>query len=312
MKTLFPKKKLFEIDEINKSAGDEDFVARCEKSYQHNIDEVADRIISDNRTIAMVSGPSASGKTTSAQKIAKSITDRGGYAVVVSLDDFFKNIADYPETKDGKKDFESVYAVDIDRVNCCLAQLIENGVSDLPTFDFIKQQRASEINHIEIDEGEVVIIEGIHALNPLMSQSIPQDRIIKIYAGLREEYCENGRRTLATRDIRITRRLIRDYLFRGHSVRNTLELWGRLVDGEEKWIKPFKDDADVLLDTSLTYEPCVFAPIMKKLTEDETQGGDFRETLLEIAGRFDPFLPIIEQKVPANSLLREFLGGLTL
>ncbi|MEG1305589.1 MAG: zeta toxin family protein, partial [Oscillospiraceae bacterium] len=167
MKTLFPKKKLFEIDEINKSAGDEDFVARCEKSYQHNIDEVADRIISDNRTIAMVSGPSASGKTTSAQKIAKSITDRGGYAVVVSLDDFFKNIADYPETKDGKKDFESVYAVDIDRVNCCLAQLIENGVSDLPTFDFIKQQRASEINHIEIDEGEVVIIEGIHALNPL-------------------------------------------------------------------------------------------------------------------------------------------------
>ena len=313
MKINFGRKKLYEIDEINFDlAKGKEFIDRCEHEYTLRVKAVADEIEARDCAIVMQSGPSASGKTTSALRIAREMKKRGKSAVVVSLDNFFKNITDYPKTDEGVPDMEHVDALDIDTINGCLKQLVDTGSSNMPTYDFVTQRRVRDAMHVEIDDGDIVIIEGIHALNPLLSQSIPDKEVFKLYTGLRAEYSRDGKRVIATRDLRITRRLVRDYHFRGHSVRNTLELWKRLMDGENKWIKPFKSDADMLLDTSFAYEPGLFGPILEELISDPEQGGEFRDILITLAELFEPFIYINEDMIPADAMLREFVGGLCL
>lgn len=314
MKALFKPKKLLEISQVNaKLASPQTYVAQCEETYAGRVAEATGEIFARHCRIVMLSGPSASGKTTSALKIAAGLTRRGRCATVVSLDNFFRNIGEYPRTPQGGPDFEHLEALDVDRINHCLKELIETGSCDMPTYDFLNQRRADEILRIEAGEDEIVIIEGIHALNPLLTQSIRDDsRMLRIYVGLRAEYSEDGRRVLATRDLRIVRRIVRDHYFRGHSVRNTLELWGRLQQGEERWIKPFRSTADLLLDTSFEYEPALFAPLLAELCADPEEGGEFRSILLDLAKRFGWFSGLELALVPPDSMLREFAGGLEL
>jgi uridine kinase len=313
MKIVFEPKRLIEIDEANAGIGlGEGYIAQCEAGYEERVAAVAGEIAARGCAIVMLSGPSASGKTTSANKLALELRQRGGAATVVSLDNFFRNVENYPKTKEGVPDFEHLMALDVDMVNACLKELSETGRCEIPTYDFISQRRAGRTELIETGGGATVIIEGIHALNPLLSQSISDADIFRLYVGLRMEYGERGRRVIATRDLRIARRLVRDYYFRGHSVRNTLELWNRLRDGEERWIKPFKSDADMLLDTSFPYEPGLFAPILSGLCADPEQGGEFRDTLFELSARFEAFSAVDAASVPPGSMLREFIGGLRL
>lgn len=313
MKVLFEPKRLIEIDSVNASIVTRSrYIDVCEQQYNKKISAVADQILDSACPIVMLSGPSASGKTTSSYKLARQLERCGRKTAVISMDNFFRNIEEYPTTSDGKPDFEHLQAVDVERINVCLKELIEDGKSDMPTYDFLTQHRCGDTLHIEVANGEIVIIEGIHALNPVVSQSVSGSDVFKIYAGLRAEYSEGGKRVVTTRDLRITRRLVRDYYFRGHSLRNTLELWNRLMDGEEKWIKPFKPDADILLDTSFEYEPGLFAPILTELCNNPAQGGDFRDVLLRVAACFKRFQPIETVNIPKDSMLREFVGGLEL
>ena len=313
MKVLFERKKLIELSEVNEqAASDKEYIARCEEQYHIRVGETVDCFEDSGCSIIMVSGPSASGKTTSSYKIAKELESRGRSTTVISLDNFFRKLEDYPKTEEGIPDFEHVQALDVERVNRCLKELIENGKSDIPVFDFLTQRRCTETQTLETGHGEAVIIEGIHALNPILSESISSADIFRLYVGLRLEYSENGERVLKTRNLRIMRRLVRDYYFRGHSVRNTLELWKRLRDGEELWIKPFKKDADMLLDSSFEYEPGVFVPILKELLDDPEQGGEFRHMLQRLWEQFVKFDPIELSRIPAGSMLREFVGGLEL
>ncbi len=313
MKQEFEPKKLLEVSEINRGIlTGSSFVKECETIYQARVDAVADAIVSSGSAVVMLAGPSASGKTTSAHKVALSLRRHGKNAEVVSLDNFFRNITEYPKTAEGMPDMEHLLALDVDRVNRCLKELIATGASEMPIYDFLTQRRSDTTLHIEAGRDDIVIIEGIHALNPALSASIAQDAVFRMYVGLRTEYCVDGRRVVSTRDLRITRRLVRDYLFRGHSVRNTLELWNRLRSGEEQWIKPFKEIADTLLDTSHPYEPGVFLPILQELCSDSAQGGEFRDVLDTLLGQFSLFDPVVSAIVPSNSMLREFIGGLEL
>ncbi len=311
MKEYFRAKTEYQTSEINERVAD-GFVKSCEDEYASRVRSLVDTIIERKSRIVMISGPSASGKTTSSYRIAGEFSNRGHRAVVISLDDFFKNIDNYPQTEDGKPDMENVGALDLDHIRKCLEQLVQDGRSILPTFDFVNQCRSPKTQLVELSEGDIAIIEGIHALNPLLSETIPQNSVFKIYVGLRAEYYEGDKRILATRDLRITRRLVRDFKFRGHSVRNTLEMWERIMEGEEQWIKPFKKDADKLLDSSFAYEPCVFRRVLESLSTDQEQGGEFRPLLLSLVRKFSYFEPIDENTVPKNSVLREFFGGLEL
>ncbi len=307
MSAIWIPKRLVEISLINAAAKNPAaFVCQCEIEYENRITAAAQQSIESKSKVIMLTGPSASGKTTTALKLAKAMQDSGTHAVVVSLDDFYKDLDEYPRLPDGSKDYENVHALDISEIHFCLGELIQNGKADLPMFDFPTESRKSERQSIELNGG-VVIVEGIHALNPLLTDTLPQGSVHRIYAGLREEYSHGGQRSLPTRDIRLARRMVRDSKFRGHTPEKTIRMWPMVCDGEDMYIKSFKRYADLLLDTSFSYEICALASFvaeMKIQTEDEQA----QEILSSLINRFKRCTPLSEGYIPPNSMLREFVG----
>ena len=249
MAAIWIPKRLVEVSLVNTAAASaQRFVSHCEIEYESRIFAAAGEILESGCRIVMLTGPSASGKTTTAHKIADALTVRGCPSKVVSLDNFYKNLDEYPRLPDGTKDYENVTALDLDEIHRCLGELVSKGSTDLPIFDFPTESRLPEREHLEL-EGGVCIVEGIHALNPILTEALPRNSVYKIYAGLREEYCSKGQRVLPTRDIRLARRMVRDHKFRGHSPEKTIGMWGRVCDGEDRYIKVFKPEADLLVDT---------------------------------------------------------------
>lgn len=301
-------KRLVDISLINVAAKTgRTFVDTCEAEYAERIAQAADAVLESGRHVVMLTGPSSSGKTTTAHKLAGQIRTVGRVAEVISLDDFFLDLEKYPRLPDGSKDYENVTALDIEKVNDCLREVIDTGSTMLPQFDFLTERRKAEKLPVCIGDG-VLIVEGIHAHNPLLTRQLPQDKVYKVYAGLREEYAYKGQRVLPTRDVRLARRLIRDYKYRGHSAQKTLGMWSAVCEGEEKYIKIFKPQADYLLDTSFSYEIECLGPEILALAQefcDETSG---MEKLKELARWFGLCQSLPENWIPKDSMLREFLG----
>lgn len=311
MKYEFAPKTQIEISELDEQIKrDPTMVAKNEAEYEARVEEVADLILQGESRFVMVSGPSASGKTTSSHKLAQALRRRGTEAMVISLDDFFKNFSDYPLDADGKPDMEHFETLDADCVNETLQSLLNTGRAEMPIFDFERQCRKQEKRSLTLAPHDHLIIEGIHALNPALGEHLPEEAMYRLYVGLRTEYYANGTRVLSTRDLRITRRMVRDNLFRGRSAEMTLDSWRSISKGEEKWIKPFKPIADMLLDTSFPYEPCAMLPIMRALRKEQTE--PVRADLLRLCGLYELFEPIGLETIPECSMLREFFGGLQL
>ena len=308
MAAIWIPKRLVEIGLVNTAAENAaSFISHCEIEYESRVEAAAREVLLQKRSIVMLTGPSASGKTTTAHKLADCIQRLGHYSCVISLDNFFKNLEDYPRLPDGSKDYENVDAVDVPLINRCLAELLEKGRTRIPDFDFLTEHRMAEWSDLELGGG-VVVVEGIHALNPALSASLPRSKVYKIYAGLREEYSHKGQRVLPTRDIRLARRMVRDYKFRGHSPEKTLSMWDNVCTGEEQYIKVFKPEADLLLDTSFSYEICCLAPLVTPLTREIPEHSPYAERLYELAGAFSLCSPIDDNLVPKTSMLQEFLG----
>ena len=308
MPAIWIPKRLVETSLINTAAESaKSFVSHCEIEYESRVYAAAGEVLASGCHVVMLTGPSASGKTTSAHKLAAALERRGYPAQVVSLDNFYLNLNDYPRLPDGSKDYENITALDIPAIHTVLSQLLTRGEAELPVFDFTTENRKPETEHINLNGG-VCVVEGIHALNPILTETLPRDKVYKIYAGLREEYSHKGQRVLPTRDIRLARRMVRDYKYRGHSLEKTLGMWSSVCAGEDRFIKPFKVEADLLLDTSFSYEPCLLAgqiaPLAGKLPDDSP----LAEMLNSLAGRFALCDPLSLDLVPADSMLREFLG----
>ncbi len=308
MPAIWIPKRLVEIGLINTAAENpSSFVCHCEIEYESRVIAAAAESKSSACKIVMLTGPSASGKTTTALKLADALKRGGTHAVVINLDNFYKDLEQYPRLPDGSKDYENVHALDIEEIHRCLLALIEKGEADMPVFDFSAEKRSGQRQRIALENG-VAVVEGIHALNPLLTDILPAGSVYKIYAGLREEYSYSGQRSIATRDIRLARRIVRDAQFRGHSLEKTISMWPLVCEGEDQFIKAYKPYADLLLDTSLSYEICVFSPFMVEMK------GKLGTSLLgmkldELAGRFARCTPLSAGYVPPQSMLREFLGG---
>lgn len=307
MPAIWIPKRLVEISLINTAAESaQSFVTHCEIEYENRVRAAADEVLSAGARVVMLTGPSASGKTTTAHKLAEALTEKGHKSIVVSLDNFFRNLDSYPRLPDGSKDYENVTTLDIPEVNRCISELIETRCTDLPQFDFITEERMPQRTHIELHDG-VAIIEGIHALNPQLTAMV-KGQVYKIYAGLREEYSHGGQRVLPTRDVRLARRMVRDFKYRGHSPEKTIQMWQAVCDGEDKFIKVFKPTADLLLDTSFSYEVCCLAPFVASLQGTVPVNSTANEALQSIISRFALCTPIPAQLIPATSMLREFIG----
>ena len=307
----FDPKKQIPMEETIRLVKDRSFVDACEAEFEQRVETVAKEVVENGCSLVLLAGPSASGKTTSARKVALALKALGHPAQVLSLDNFFKDMVNYPIGEDGLPDFEHIDTLDIEEINHCLKDLTEKGEAGIPMFDFRTKTSHKDAVRLRIKPGEVVVVEGIHALNPVCSSAVNEKHMYKMYVGLRSEYYDGDKRVIATRDLRITRRIVRDARDRGHGPEETLSMWRKIMDGEERWIKPFKKDARVLLNTAMDYEPALFASTLRKLDEEQA-GGAYQEDLHRLAEAFAPMGEIPFEWIPEKSLLREFIGGLVL
>ncbi len=308
MINVYPPKRLCEIDIINLAARDKPaFVAWCEESYKKRIEHLCATIIAGRFKVVMLTGPSSCGKTTTSLRIASKFHSMGVESRVISLDNFFRAQEEYPTLPDGTKDFESIDTIDIPELTRCISEILTNGETQLPIYDFIAGARRTERESFSMKDG-IVIVEGIHALNPLITSNFAGNDLFKVYLSMREEYCLNGKRLLPTIDMRLARRIVRDNLFRGYPPKKTLAIWSNVCDGEVKYIKAYKPEANYLLDTAHSYEPCLIAPILDSIDADELDNIDHANLFNALRERYKLFLHILKEDIPADSLLREFVG----
>lgn len=306
MITIWVPKRLVEIDLCNVAArSPAQLVEISEASYCRRLRYAAKKIRQSGAKIIMLTGPSASGKTTTAHKLAATLRDGGTPAQVISLDNFFRGSEYYPKMPDGSLDYEHPDTLDMPLIRQCLQELSQTDKTILPTYDFVREQRSDVTEAIDL-QGGVCIVEGIHALNPVLTSLVPSGHIYRIYAGLREEYCQEGRRLISTQDIRLCRRVLRDAAARGRSPEKTLAMWDRVLDGETRYIKGFKNTADFLLDTAFTYELSIIAGLLPEVGRQMSPDSRYTEMWDETARRFEHVDPISRELIPEGAMLREF------
>ncbi len=287
------------------------FIDESESRYANKILKIAELVAEKHgNEIIMLAGPSSAGKTTTAKRIRMALAEKGIGSYTVSLDDFYLNNCDSPKFPDGTPDFETVYALDIELFKEAMNKLLNEGEADLPEFDFLTGTRKKEYNHVELGETDVIIVEGLHALNPIITDCLPQDRLLKIYINVSSRiYDKNNNIILNKRNMRFVRRMVRDYKFRGNSVEKTYELWLNVQYGEDMYLFPFKDNADVKINTIHLYETCVLKNAAIKLLSEIEKDSKFYLQSQRLIKSLRKFPEISSDLVPEDSLLREFIGA---
>ncbi len=228
---------------------------------------------------------------------------------VVSLDDFYKNRCDIPGFSEGKPDFETVYALDIDLISETLKSLMSGRKTKLPVFDFTTGSRKDTSREITLGKDDAVIVEGLHALNPVVTSGIDGLKLMKIYISVSSRiYDQSGKIILNKRNLRFMRRLVRDYNFRASSVESTYCLWQSVCDGEDKYLFPYKDMADVRINSIHLCEPCLFKDTVLKMLENADLSEEYEHDAKRLARSLRQFESVDLSFVPEDSLLREFLG----
>lgn len=310
MKTIIPTgNSHIDVTQINEMARDpKKFIENCEQDYISQLKSAVNEVIYKGSKVVMLAGPSSSGKTTTAHKLSQCFGERGICAHVVSLDDFFLGMKHYPILPNGQVDMESVKTLDLELINKTFYQLVTTGEADFPLFDFEISERKKEVLHLCLGERDVLIVEGLHALNPLLTETIDASNVYRIYVSTRTQFMYKEHVVLTPKDNRLIRRMVRDHNFRGRPPKDTLDNWQNVLDGEEKYIYEFRDSADFKIDSALNYEGCIFhhyiLPLTKELKGDPTYGGKIRQ-VVEILEAFDD---IDFEYIPQDSLLREFIG----
>ena len=295
---------------IAQCKNEESFISEWEKKYSDKIESIAKRVAESGVSeIIMIAGPSSAGKTTTAKKLRQALENRSIGSYTVSLDDFYLNNEDSPRFPDGTPDFETVHCLDIKCFQRKMKELLSKGETDLPEFDFLIGKRKDAYNHIRINPGDVIIVEGLHALNPVITDNLPADRLLKIYINVSSRiYDGNGDIVLNKRNMRFIRRLVRDYKFRGSDVINTYKLWISVCYGEDTYLFPYKDNADIKINTIHLYESCVLREDAIFLLSGVPRASEFYRDSQRLIRSLMKFPVINPDKVPDDSLLREFLG----
>lgn len=287
------------------------FIAECEARYGNKLEQIARDVAATGKNeIIMIAGPSSAGKTTSAKKLREALGRLGVGSHTVSLDDFYLNNCDAPTFPDGTPDFETVDALDIECFKETMNTLVATGRALLPEFDFLTGKRKAEYKEVTLGENDVIIVEGLHALNPVITDVLPADRLLKIYINVSSRiYDEKSNIILNKRNMRFIRRMVRDYKFRGNSVEKTYKLWLSVQYGEDMYLFPYKDNADVKINTIHLYETCVLKNIAMKLLGEIEKESEFYKQSQRLIKSLRKFPEIDSSLVPEDSLLREFIGA---
>ena len=287
------------------------FIAECDERYNALVQEAADRIAENrhNSPIVLLSGPSGSGKTTSSMKIAEELNKRGLGTHYVGMDDYFKTVDhSTPRTEDGELDLESPLCLDMELLNKHFTQLAQGERVYVPKYEFSRRMRIQEPSKsIKLKKDEIVIFEGIHALNSMITDVHPE--AFKLYISARSDVLFGGEVVFKRTWFRLVRRMVRDCKFRGSDPKETMSMWGNVRRGELLYISPFKSKADFQFDTSLAYELAVYNRTATKLFQSVPEGIERFEELRRVLPALQLFGDIDESLVPADSLIREFIGG---
>lgn len=303
----------YQLKQINRMASQapEEFLVQADAVFQKKIRIAAAKIANNLKQspVVLLSGPSGSGKTTTAQKIETELTRRGIRTHTISMDNYFLPISpEYtPRTSDGMYDLESPLCMDRELLNEHLDALSRGEEIRVPYYDFTRNIRdTSQCQPIQLDKDEVVVFEGIHALNHALSGIHPE--AFRIYLSARSDIVDGSQVVFKGTWLRLTRRSVRDMNFRGSDVTTTFALWANVRRGEKLYISPYKYRANLILDTALPYEVCVFgqyAPILRQALPRENVR---QREMCKMLHAFDQFTPIDPKLVAADSLMREFIG----
>ena len=288
------------------------FLEACDAQYANKVSQAADTILNNLSTspIVLLSGPSGSGMTSTALMSVEELVKRGVLSHSISMDNYFKplNPKTVPRTKDGSIDFESPLCMDMDLLNDHFAKLSRGETNIVPRFEFARQMRNDSMGTpLKLEKNEIVIFEVIHALNDDIAGRHPE--AAKLYISARSNVNEGAALRFKGTWMRLTRRAVRDYNFRGTGVAETLDMWANVRRGEKLYISPFKQRANYIFDSSLPYEVSVMKNYAMPLLEAVPQENVRRKELLELIDGFQGFHPIDPELVPPASLIREFIGG---
>lgn len=280
--------------------------------YRANVETAAEKILDNlaNSPIVLLSGPSGSGKTTTAMKIAEALEKRGVKSHYVGMDDYFNTISPEttPRTPEGEYDLESPLCLDMELMNEHFSMLARGERIYVPKYEFSRKMRAFEPSKsIKLGRDEIVIFEGIHALNDMITSRHPE--AFKLYIAARSDVEFEGRIVFKRTWFRLVRRMVRDYNFRGSAPDETMSMWANVRRGEKAYISPFKDKADFQFDSSLLYELPVFNRTATALFSAVPEGIERYEELRGVLPTLLLFGEIDESLVPKDSLIREFIGG---
>lgn len=303
------KRRVAYINEMIESGHAAELVKEGEAYHAAQLAQMAQEISARHARVVLIAGPSSSGKTSTSHKLCLELLAQGMKPVALSLDNWYLNGTLTPLKPDGTKDYESVYAIDLDQLEEDLKALVAGKEIALPTFNFAEEKREYPGDTLALEDEAVLVMEGIHALNPILTRHLDDTEKYKIYAAPMSPVSLDGEKWIPTYVHRLLRRMSRDYRTRGKSPLQTIAGWQDVREGEEKWIEPFRDQADAQFDTSMLYE----LPAIRYAVETALQTVPAVAPEYKIAEQLLYYLSFFERLeasyIPRTSILREFIGG---
>ena len=290
----------------------QDIILVSEAMQEKQVAKIAEKIADGYKEgirIVLISGPSSSGKTTFCKRLQVQLTTNLLHPVGISLDDYFLNREDTPKDEHGEYDFESLYALDLPYFNKDLKKLLSGEEIELPSFNFESGRRIFKGKKLKLRENSILVIEGIHALNPELTEFIDDKYKYRVYVSVLTSISLDNHNWIPTTDNRLLRRIIRDYRFRGYSAEDTINRWPSVRRGEDKWIFPYQENADAMFNSAMLYELAALRkyaePILAQVPESNKANAEAYRLLRFL--RYFNYIP--KEELPGTSLLREFLGG---
>ena len=303
-------KTVGDFNEAVKNGQATDLINVSEALQEKKISQIADTIAGRKEIkVVLIAGPSSSGKTTFCKRLSVQLLASGVKPVQISLDDYFVNRVETPKDENGELDYESIYALNIPLINEQFNALFRGEEVELPKYNFQTGKSEKSGEKLHLGENNILLVEGIHALNPLLTEQIADDKKFKIYASALTTILLDDHNYIPTTDNRLLRRIVRDYKYRGCSAQDTIHRWPSVRAGENKWIFPYQEQADVMFNTALLFELAVIKPQAEEVLEQVPENCEEYAEAYRLRKFLKYFAPLPFRNLPPTSLLREFLGG---
>jgi len=300
---------IYNLNTIIKEDKIEDLIITAEALHEKKIAEIANKICESKRRVILIAGPSSSGKTTFAQRLGIQLKLNRITPVTLSADNYFVERENTPKDEFGNYDFECIEAMDLELFNKQLLDILAGNEVEVPTFNFKEGKKEYTGNKVKLKEDQVLIIEGIHCLNPKFSELVEEDKKFKVYVSALTVLNVDYYNRISTTDNRIIRRIVRDSKYRSHKAIDTLKNWYSLSRGEEKYIFPYQENADYIFNSSLVYELGVLRNYILPLLEEIDENSEEYKEARRLRDFISYFEPIPEEYIPRHSIIREFIGG---